>query len=91
MTLKKETQTDYQRIEQAIHYIRENVLEQPTLNQVAQAAGLSASHCQRLFRCYSGVSPKRFLQHLTLEHAKNLLRQSTSVMETPLSIGLSGP
>ncbi len=83
--------TDYQRIEQAIVYLEEHALTQPTLDEVAQHIGLSPSHFQRLFKSWAGVSPKRFLQFLTIEHAKKLLRASASVFDTALDVGLSGP
>ncbi|MCK4501490.1 MAG: methylated-DNA--[protein]-cysteine S-methyltransferase [Desulfuromonadales bacterium] len=82
---------DYQRIVKAIYYLKESALEQPSLDEAAGQIGLSPYHFQRLFRRYAGVSPKRFLQHLTSEHAKELLKQSTSVLETSFSVGLSSP
>ena len=82
---------DYQRIAKAIYYLKESALEQPSLDEVAGQIGLSPYHFQRLFRRYAGVSPKRFLQHLTSEYAKELLKQSTSVLETSFSVGLSSP
>jgi len=83
--------TDYPRIAQAIHFLEEHKLEQPTLDEVAEHIGLSPFHFQRLFRRWAGVSPKRFLQFLTAEHAKKLLRQANSVLNTSLEVGLSGP
>ena len=65
---------DYQRIAKAIHFLRKTALQQPSLDQVAEHVGLSPHHFQRLFKRFSGVSPKRFLQHLTSKHAKQLLR-----------------
>ena len=82
---------DYRRIEQAIAYLDEHALEQPSLDDVAEHIGLSSYHFQRLFKSWAGVSPKRFLQYLTIENAKNLLRESTSVLDTALDVGLSGP
>ncbi|HKJ05340.1 MAG TPA: helix-turn-helix domain-containing protein, partial [Geopsychrobacteraceae bacterium] len=83
--------TDYPRIAQAIHFLEEHKLDQPTLAEVAEHIGLSPFHFQRLFRRWAGVSPKRFLQFLTAEHAKQLLRHANSVLNTSLEIGLSGP
>jgi len=83
-------QDDYQRIAQAIHFLKRAAPEQPSLNEAATQLGLSPYHFQRLFRRFAGVSPKRFLQHLTTEHAKQLLQQSASIMETSYSVGLSG-
>lgn len=82
---------DYRRIEQAIVYLEEHALEQPSLDDVAEHIGLSSYHFQRLFKSWAGVSPKRFLQYLTIENAKKLLRESTSVLDTALDVGLSGP
>ena len=82
---------DYQRIAKAIQYLRENAAEQPDLDQVASQLKLSPFHVQRLFKRFAGVSPKRFLQYLTASHAKQLLRQSTPVLETSFAVGLSSP
>ncbi len=82
---------DYRRIEQAIAYLEERALEQPSLEEVAEHIGLSSYHFQRLFKSWAGVSPKRFLQYLTIENAKKLLRESVSVLDTALDVGLSGP
>jgi AraC family transcriptional regulator of adaptative response/methylated-DNA-[protein]-cysteine methyltransferase len=82
---------DFDRIATAIGYIRENRLEQPTLQDVATHVGLSADHLQRVFQRWAGISPKRFLQFLTVEHAKRLLDNSTPVLEAAIEAGLSGP
>ncbi len=82
---------DYQRITKAIEFLKNSALDQPTLDAAARQVGLSPYHFQRLFKRFAGVSPKRFLQHLTSEHAKQLLRQSTSVLETSFAVGLSSP
>lgn len=81
---------DYQRIEQAIRYLNANFRRQPTLAQVAAELGLSEFHFQRLFRRWAGVSPKRFLQFLTAEHARSVLLASGSVLEAAYAAGLSG-
>lgn len=82
---------DYQRIAGAIRFIRERADAQPSLEEVAEQLQLSPYHFQRLFKRWAGVSPKRFLQHLTAQHARNLLRQSRTVLETSFEVGLSGP
>ncbi len=81
---------DYDRVERAIRYIAENRLEQPSLEDVADAMGVSPFHAQRVFSTWAGVSPKRFLGLLTVEHAKSLLRTDESVMGTAYEVGLSG-
>lgn len=82
---------DYQRIARAIHFLEEHKLDQPSLDDVAEHIGLSPFHFQRLFRRWAGVSPKRFLQFLTAEHAKQLLHDSASVLDTCFEVGLSSP
>lgn len=82
---------DYRRIREAIYFLERHAERQPELAELAEHMGLSPSHCQRLFKRWAGVSPKRFVQFLTVEHAKRLLRASTSVLETSYEVGLSGP
>jgi AraC family transcriptional regulator, regulatory protein of adaptative response / methylated-DNA-[protein]-cysteine methyltransferase len=81
---------DYDRVERAIRFIAENRLERPSLDQVAAAMGVSPFHAQRLFSRWAGVSPKRFLGLLTVEHAKSLLRSDESVLGAAFEVGLSG-
>jgi AraC family transcriptional regulator, regulatory protein of adaptative response / methylated-DNA-[protein]-cysteine methyltransferase len=81
--------SDYERIAQAIDYITSHVKEQPSLDDVAKHLNLSPYHFQRLFTRWAGVSPKRFLQTLTVNHAKSLLKESQSIMETSNELGLS--
>jgi AraC family transcriptional regulator, regulatory protein of adaptative response / methylated-DNA-[protein]-cysteine methyltransferase len=66
MMVASETNINYKRIEQAIHYLEENVQRQPELNEVADRVHLSPYHFQRLFTDWVGISPKRFLQFLTV-------------------------
>jgi AraC family transcriptional regulator of adaptative response/methylated-DNA-[protein]-cysteine methyltransferase len=82
---------DYQRIADAIQFLERHVRQQPNLKEVAAALKLSPFHCQRLFQRWAGVSPKRFLQFLTVEYAKRLLDQSQSILNTAYETGLSGP
>ncbi len=89
VTVMKET--DYFRVEKAIRYIEDHWRNQPNLNEVAHSIGLSPFHFQRLFRRWAGVSPKRFLQYLTLEKAKERLRESRSILDAAYDSGLSGP
>lgn len=81
--------SDYQRIAAAIEYITENVKAQPTLDDVAQHLNLSPYHFQKIFTRWVGVSPKRFLQTLTVSHAKALLDESLSLMQASHELGLS--
>jgi len=82
---------DYERIARAIHYLDEHHTEQPDLATLAQSAGLSPFHFHRLFSAWAGVTPKDFLQCLTLAHARTLLRRGEQVLEAALQAGLSGP
>jgi AraC family transcriptional regulator of adaptative response/methylated-DNA-[protein]-cysteine methyltransferase len=82
--------SDYSRVEQAIRYLEAHVREQPGLAELAGQVGLSEFHFQRLFHRWAGVTPKAFLQCLTLARAKALLADSRSLMETSLELGLSG-
>lgn len=82
---------DYERIANAIAFIRDNAGQQPSLEQIASHIGLSPSHFQRKFSAWAGVSPKRFLEFLTVQHAKELLDRSASVLDAALDLGLSGP
>lgn len=83
--------SDYQTVAKAIRYLACNHLHQPTLTELAAHLGISKFYLQRLFTRWAGVSPKRFLQFLTLEHAKGLLQKSEPVLATAFASGLSGP
>jgi len=83
--------TDYERIEKAILYLDADFRSQPSLKDVAGEAGLSEYHFHRLFTRWAGISPKRFLQFLTAEYARGLLRASRNVLEAAWGAGLSGP
>jgi AraC family transcriptional regulator, regulatory protein of adaptative response / methylated-DNA-[protein]-cysteine methyltransferase len=80
---------DYLRIEQAIQYLEKNASSQPELGEIASAVGLSEYHFQRIFSRWAGISPKRFLQFLTKEGAKELLAQSENLLDTTYEVGLS--
>ena len=82
--------TDYERIEAAIRYIRTHFKEQPELEDIARHIHLSPFHFQRLFTEWAGVSPKKFLQYISLEHAKSLLEQKESLATASFETGLSG-
>ena len=82
---------DYARVERAIHFLERRVETQPTLEEVAASVRLSPYHFQRMFSRWAGISPKRFLQALTLNHAKAALADSQSVLDAAFAAGLSGP
>jgi AraC family transcriptional regulator of adaptative response/methylated-DNA-[protein]-cysteine methyltransferase len=81
----------YRLIAEAIIYIRAHALQQPSLAEVAQQVGMSEYHFQRLFSEWAGVSPKRFLQYLTKEYAKQALQESADLLEASYAAGLSAP
>jgi AraC family transcriptional regulator of adaptative response/methylated-DNA-[protein]-cysteine methyltransferase len=80
---------DYLRIEQAIQYLDSHYKDQPGLEEVAASIGLSEFHFQRIFTRWAGISPKRFLQFLTREGAKDLLNRSENLLDTTHQVGLS--
>jgi AraC family transcriptional regulator of adaptative response/methylated-DNA-[protein]-cysteine methyltransferase len=82
---------DYAIVRRAIAHIRGNWRSQPEIETIADAAGVSATDLHHLFRRWCGLTPKAFLQALTLSHARELLRSSASVLETSYEVGLSGP
>src|SRR5437868_8622287 len=82
---------DYERVANVIRFLDRHHTEQPDLNQLASAAGLSPFHFHRLFSAWAGVTRKDFLQCLTLEHVKQLLRDGDNVFDAALNAGLSGP
>ncbi len=81
--------TDYERIEKAIVYIKQNFKEQPDLDEIAKQVHLSPFHFQRLFTDWAGVSPKKFLQFISVEHAKELLKQKKPLSTVSFETGLS--
>ncbi len=95
MSLTKETtiddSEDYARIAQAIAFMRQNQIIQPDLATVAQHVHLSEYHFQRLFTKWAGISPKRFLQYLTVEYAKSRITQTKSLLQLTTDVGLSSP
>ena len=82
---------DYERIATVIRFLDRHHTDQPDLNELAAGAGLSPFHFHRLFSTWAGVTPKDFLQCLTLEHVKQLLRDGDNVFDAALDAGLSGP
>jgi len=82
---------DYDSVRRAIAFISENWRVQPTIEAVADASGATPDELHHLFRRWAGLTPKAFMQALTLDHAKNLLRDSASVLDASYEVGLSGP
>lgn len=83
--------TNYHRIAQAIDYIQMNFTDQPSLDDIATAIGISPFHFQRLFTEWAGVSPKKFMQYLSIGYAKKLLKnEHATLLDTAHKTGLSG-
>ncbi len=89
MVVSTETNINYQRIEQAIKYLEDNFQRQPELDEVAEKVHLSPFHFQRIFTDWAGISPKRFLQFLTVDFLKSKLQESRNIVEAAESAGLS--
>ena len=82
---------DYDSVRRAIAFISEHWRAQPTIEAIADAAGATPDELHHLFRRWAGLTPKAFIQALTLDHAKSLLRDSASILDAALDSGLSGP
>ncbi len=82
---------DYQRISEIIHFLNDNHESQPDLNMLSQQFGISPHHLQRTFKRWVGISPKRFLQYLTAEHAKSRLARCRNLLDAAYDSGLSSP
>lgn len=83
--------SDYAKVCDVIAHVSENWRDQPSLETLADRVRLSPDQLQRLFTRWAGLSPKAFLQALTLDHARKMLENSASILETSLDVGLSGP
>src|ERR687897_2863598 len=83
--------SDYESVRRIIAFISERWRDQPSLEAMAAHAGLSTTHVHHLFRRWCGLTPKAFLQAITLDNAKALLRDSASVLDATYEVGLSGP
>lgn len=81
---------DYALVRRAILFLAEIWQEQPDLDRLASHLGLSPAHCQKLFKRWCGLSPKEFVQAITIDHARRLLDGSASVLEAAYEVGLSG-
>ena len=82
---------DYTVVRAAIEYLTENAKSQPDLETLARAIGEDPFSLQKLFKRWAGISPKSFLQALTLDHAKHMLRDASSILDTSYEVGLSSP
>lgn len=90
MKMSRQEQIDYQRIAKAIEYIQSNFKLQPNLDEVAEKVNLSPAHFQKIFTDWAGTSPKKFLQFISLEHAKKILKEEkASLFDAALETGLS--
>ncbi|SFO28148.1 AraC family transcriptional regulator, regulatory protein of adaptative response / methylated-DNA-[protein]-cysteine methyltransferase [Paenimyroides ummariense] len=88
--MNEQQQINYQRIAEAIEYIKTNFKTQPNLDEVAEQVHLSPFHFQRLFSDWAGTTPKKFLQYISIEHAKKLLKdQQATLFDTAFDTGLS--
>jgi AraC family transcriptional regulator, regulatory protein of adaptative response / methylated-DNA-[protein]-cysteine methyltransferase len=87
----KAAATDYDVVRRAISHIREHWRAQPEIDAIAEASGVTPTELHHLFRRWAGLSPKAFLQAITLDNARNLLRDSASVLDAAYEVGLSGP
>ena len=82
---------DYAVVRAAIEYLTKNAKSQPDLETLAKAIGEDPFSLQKLFKRWAGISPKSFLQALTLDHAKHMLRDASSILDTSYEVGLSSP
>ncbi|HXS56762.1 MAG TPA: methylated-DNA--[protein]-cysteine S-methyltransferase [Hanamia sp.] len=89
--MKEQNDINFTRIAEAINYIQENFKSQPRLDEIAEQLHVSPYHFQRLFTEWAGTSPKKFLQYISVEHAKKMLKESqASLFETAMDTGFSG-
>src|SRR5271167_3534762 len=82
---------DYATVKRAVEFISTRYRDQPSIEAIAGHVGLSASHFQHVFKRWAGLTPKAFLQAITIERARELLRDSASVLDAAYDVGLSGP
>ncbi|MFV0311887.1 MAG: methylated-DNA--[protein]-cysteine S-methyltransferase [Dysgonomonas sp.] len=89
--MNQQNNIDFDRIKDAIGYINDNYRSQPALDDVAAHVALSPYHLQRMFTEWAGVSPKKFLQYISIENAKKILKESRATLfDTAFEVGLSG-
>lgn len=88
--METQNQINYNRIADAIDYLKENFKSQPNLDEIAEKVHVSPSHFQRMFTEWAGTSPKKFLQFISVEHAKKILKeQQATLSDTAYETGLS--
>src|SRR5260370_36663208 len=85
------TSTDYATVKRAIEFISTHWRDQPSIEVISEHVGLSASHFQHVFRRWAGLTPKTFLQAITIDRARELFRDSASVLDAAYALGLSRP
>ncbi|MGI9406193.1 MAG: methylated-DNA--[protein]-cysteine S-methyltransferase [Hyphomicrobiaceae bacterium] len=84
------TLDDYNRVRRGIAFLSDNWRDHPDLDLLAEEMGLSPGHCQKLFKRWCGLSPKEFVQVITIDHAREMLHGSASLLDTAYDVGLSG-
>jgi AraC family transcriptional regulator, regulatory protein of adaptative response / methylated-DNA-[protein]-cysteine methyltransferase len=82
---------DYEKVRQVLSHLYGNWRDQPSLEELATPVGMTPDQLQRVFTRWAGLTPKAFLQALTLDHARAMLKDSASILDTALAVGLSGP
>src|SRR5690606_36310513 len=89
--METQANINYNRVAEAIDYIKTHCRQQPNLDDIAEKIHLSPSHFQRLFTEWAGTSPKKFLQYISVEHAKRILtgNQQATLFDTAYETGLS--
>ena len=90
MSETETTLEDYNRVRRGIAFLSDHWRDHPDLDHLAEEMGLSAGHCQKLFKRWCGLSPKEFVQVITIDHAREMLRGSASLLDTAYDLGLSG-
>jgi AraC family transcriptional regulator of adaptative response/methylated-DNA-[protein]-cysteine methyltransferase len=91
LSFEHDAASDYEIVQRAIAYTTENFRTQPQVDAIAQAAGTDARRLNELFRRWCGLSPNVFLQSVTLDNARKILRESPNILDASYELGLSGP
>ncbi len=88
--LNSDASRDYELVRRAIRFLSEHWTDHPDLDELSRVMGLSPAHCQKLFKRWCGLSPKEFVQAITVDHARSLLGGAASVLDAAHEVGLSG-